>query len=75
MIKISFYNKNEHIIDYTYNNWPNIRWKIIDLHRYKINVDKVEINFHIKDTFKKLGFFIHPIHVYGFSFWEYKGWV
>ena len=74
-IKISFYNNNEHIINFTYNNWPNLRWKIIDLHRYKINVDKVEINFHINDSFQNLGFFIHPVYVYGFSFWEYKGWV
>jgi len=74
-MKISFYNKNEQIINFTYTNWPNMRWKIIDLHRYKINVDRVEINFHINNSFQNLGFFIHPIHVSGFSFWEYKGWV
>ena len=74
-MKISFYNNNEHIINYTYTNWPKNRWKIIDLHRYRFNVDRVEISFYIKDTFQSIGFFLHPIHVSGFSFWEYKGWV
>ncbi len=74
-MKISFFNKNEHIINFTYNNWPHLRWKIIDLHRYKINIDRVEIEFHLNYSYKNLGFFINPIHVYGFSFWEYKGWV
>jgi uncharacterized protein YycO len=74
-MKISFYNNNENIINFTYKNWPNMRWKIIDLHRYKINVDRVEINFHINNSYQNLGFFINPIHVYGFSFWEYRGWI
>ncbi|MFE3845974.1 NlpC/P60 family protein [Thermoplasmatota archaeon] len=74
-MKISFYNKNEYIINFTYYIWPNMRWKIIDLHRYKINVDRVEINFHIDSTLQSLGFFLHPICISGFSFWEYKGWV
>jgi uncharacterized protein YycO len=74
-MKISFYNHNKCIINFTYNNWPNMRWKIIDLHRYKININRVEIYFHINNSYQNLGFYINPIHIYGFSFWEYKGWV
>ena len=74
-MKISFFNDNKEVANFTYTNWPNIRWKIIDLHRYKIHVDRVEINFHLNKSINNLGFFINPIHVYGFSFWEYNGWV
>ena len=61
----------EHVITFNYSNWPNKRWKIVDYHRFNYEIDRVEIWFHISDTFKNRDFLNAPIKVYGFSFWEY----
>ena len=69
-MKLCFYNGSTHIQTLNYTNWPNLRWKIVDLHRYGYQVDRVEIWFHMNSPLFSRGFFSSPVRVYEFSFWK-----
>ena len=54
---------------FTYINWPNLRWKIVDFERYRYVADKVEIRFHLFDKYFTNSFPEFHAEVYDFDFW------